>query len=92
MDGPLPSLYLTSGVTVELGQTYPYIGVGRGKTEFRIYADREGWFVDGRYTAVSPRGAAKIQEVIDRVGRDGWLDALHKGFDRQKLKEKAGIR
>lgn len=88
----MPSLYLTSGVTYELGQEYPYIGVGYGRTEFRIYADRDGWFQAGRYTAVTPRGAAKIQQAIDQVGRDGWLDALHNGFDRQQLKEKAGIR
>jgi hypothetical protein len=88
----MANLYLISGVTVELGRTYPYIGVGRGRTEYRIYDDRAGWFVGGKYTAETPRGAAKILQAINRVGIDSWLDAMHNGYDRQQLKEWAGIR
>lgn len=92
---PKRPLYLVSGSTIEGTQTFPYIGVGCGTkrvVEYRIYEDREGWFVDGEFTISEPHGSTKVWEAVERAGREAFLDVLLRDGARWVLKEKAEIK
>jgi hypothetical protein len=86
------TLTIIQGVTVDGGTEHPYIGVGYARSEYRIYLDREGWFHNGEYTPIAPRGSTSILEAIERAGRDAFLEAMCGYLERWELKEKAGIR
>lgn len=84
---------ITSGITVDFGSQHPYVGLTLGKVEYRIYEDREGWFVEGSYTAVPPRAnsAKAIKRAIDLAGAEAFLELLAGRIDKYKMKELAGI-
>lgn len=86
--------YLVSGITVERGVSHPYIGLGIGSQrviEFRIYEDREGWFVDGNYTPGQPSGSKPVEAVLNTVPRSAFLATMAGEMERWKLKELLGI-
>jgi len=84
---------LISGIQTEGDYQYPYVGLGMGRIEYRIYADREGWFKNGEFEAVPPKGtsASRIRQAIAQAGKSSFLEYLINGGDKWKLKEKAGI-
>lgn len=84
---------IINGVQVDAGQPYPYVGVGFGRTEYRIYQDREGWFRNGEYQTLPPKGksASRIKQAIEQAGLNTFLDYLRNGGEKWQLKEKAGI-
>lgn len=84
---------LISGIQTEGAYQYPYVGLGLGRLEYRIYTDREGWFKSGEYEAIPPKGtsASRIRQAIAQAGKPAFLDYLIHGGDKWTLKEKAGI-
>lgn len=95
-DSRKESVYIVQGVTVYSGEPHPYIGLGSGLSrscEYRIYADRTGWFVAGEFAATPPTStaAARIRSVFDPIGPEPFLDVLLHGTELWKLKEKLGL-
>lgn len=81
------------GVHTEGDRPYPYVGLGLGKYQYRIYTDREGWFVNGEYTPIVPKGgpANKIKQAVGLAGKPAFLQFLSDSLEKWKLKEMAGI-
>jgi hypothetical protein len=84
---------IISGIQTEGPYTYPYVGLSLGKYEYRIYDDREGWFVGGDFTAIPPKGysANQIKQALQQAGKGSFLDYLAGVLEKWKLKELAGI-
>lgn len=84
---------IISGIQTEGPYQYPYVGLTLGKYEYRIYTDREGWFVEGSYTAIPPKGysANQIKQAIQQAGKVSFLEYLSGALEKWKLKELAGI-
>lgn len=84
---------IINGLQTEGRYQYRYTGLQLGKIQYRIYEDREGWFIDGKYTAIPPRGksASRIKKALDQAGVPSFLDHLSGGLEKWKLKELAGI-
>jgi hypothetical protein len=84
---------ITSGIQTEGSYTYPYVGLSLGKYEYRIYEDREGWFVSGDFTAIPPKGSSanRIRQALHQAGKGSFLDYLAGALEKWKLKELAGV-
>src|ERR1700749_2094479 len=91
---PTKTPTLISGIQTEGQHQYPYVGLGLGRLEYRIYTDREGWFVNSEYSAIPPKGpsAGRIRQAIAQAGKPAFLEYLIHGGDKWRLKEKAGIK
>lgn len=89
----MKTLSIISGVQSEGDHKYPYVGLGLGKYEYRIYNDREGWFVGGEYTALAPKGSSanRIKQSLGQAGKQTFLAYLNDQVEKWQLKEKAGI-
>lgn len=83
---------ITTGITVDGPNQHSYVGIMSGKVEYRIYEDREGWFLEGQYTAIPPKGksASQIRNALDQAG-GALLEFLDGKLEKWELKEKAGI-
>lgn len=81
------------GVQTEGPYQYPYVGLSLSRYEYRIYTDREGWFVGGDYTAIIPKGssASRIKHAIQQAGKNAFLDYLNDKIEKWKLKEMSGV-
>lgn len=84
---------IIKGFHTEGPYQYQYAGLQLGKLQYRIYEDRAGWFIDGEYSAIPPKGksATQIRRAIDQAGRQAFLDYLFDRMEKWKLKELAGI-
>jgi len=84
---------IINGIQTEGPYTFRYTGLQLGNIQYRIYEDRQGWFVDGLYTAIPPKGktASTIRRALDQAGPQAFLDYLFERLDKWKLKELAGI-
>ena len=83
---------LISGLQTEGPYQYAYVGLELGRYQYRIYEDREGWFINGEYTAIPPKGASvtRIKTALDRAS-SSFLEYLAGRMEKWKLKEQAGI-
>jgi hypothetical protein len=81
------------GIQTEGRHQYPYVGLAIGKYQYRIYSDREGWFVNGGWEAVPPKGgsANQIRQALKSAGKQAFLEFLAERLEKWKLKEMAGI-
>lgn len=84
---------IISGLQSEGDRIYPYVGLALGKYEYRIYRDREGWFVDGEYTAVPPTAYAanRILKSVRLAGKQTFVAFMDNNLEKWKLKEMAGV-
>lgn len=84
---------IINGVQTENGHQYRYTGLELGRYQYRIYEDRDGWFVEGDYTSVMPGShqAKSIWRAIQTATPGSFLEYLKGGLEKWQLKEKAGI-
>lgn len=83
---------LTTGITILGSEALKFVGVSCGRFEYRIYTDRQGWYVGGGYTVDRPRGAVatQIQKAINQGG-EAFFHFLEGGLEKWELKERVGI-
>lgn len=73
---------------------YQYTGLQLGKVQFRVYEDREGWFVNSEFTpetAVKGPAAKRIKTALDQSGVEAFRHYLTGVIEKWKLKELAGV-
>lgn len=90
------AVYIVQGVTVYNGEPHSYIGLGSGRSrpcEYRLYADRVGWFVAGEFAITEPHtaAAAHIRTLLAAAGEEPFFEVLLRGGELWKLKERLGL-
>lgn len=83
---------LTTGITVFGSETLQYVGVAAGRLEYRIYTDRQGWYVRGDFSAETPRGkhAHEIRNALESGG-GAFVEFLAGKLEKWELKERVGV-